>query len=99
MAQWIREMSVGEWFQAADQTFEIIGVDAAAGIVLVQYFDGALEELDFDSWLELNARPCAPPEDYRGALDMEYDEYLDQATPNGNWDSAIDQLGARLDDY
>lgn len=98
MAEWLREMSVGEWYETGEQTFEIIGVDAKAGIVLVQHFDGSLEEFDFDTWLELSARPCAAPEDISGALDLERDDY-DDTPRNGHWDDGIDQLSARLDDY
>lgn len=102
MAEWLREMSVGEWFEAGEQAFEIIGVDAKSGVVLVQHFDGALEEFDFDSWLELAARPCAPPEDYSGALDMAHDDFEyhnGQASDRWDSDSAFDSLSARLDDY
>lgn len=101
MAEWLREMSVGEWFSVGDDPFEIVGIDAKAGLVLVQHFDGALEEFDFDSWLDLSARPCAPPEDYSGALDIERDD-LDYDRPHAQrWDSdsLIDNLNARLDDY
>ena len=98
MAEWLREVSVGEWFEAGDQPFEIIGVDAKAGVVLVQHFDGSLEELDFDSWLELSARPCAPPEDYSGALDLDREDYGDDRH-NGHWDNPLDDLSLRLDDY
>lgn len=102
MAEWLREMSVGEWFTTGDEPFEIVGVDVKAGIVLVQHFDGALEEFDFDSWLELSARPCAPPEDYSGALDLDRDD-LDYSDGHDgerlDGDSAFDRLSARFDDY
>lgn len=98
MAEWLREVSVGEWFEAGAQPFEIIGIDAQAGIVLVQHFDGSLEEFDFDSWLEISARPCAAPEDISGALDVERDDY-DDTPHNGHWGNPIDELSARLDDY
>lgn len=100
MAEWLREMSVGEWFSAGGDPFEIVGIDAKAGVVLVQHFDGALEEFDFDSWLELSAQACAPPEDFSGALDMDRDD-LDFDSPGAsrwNSDSVIDTLSARLDD-
>lgn len=101
MAEWLREMSVGEWFTTGEEPFEIVGIDVNAGIVLVQHFGGALEEFDFDSWLELSARPCAPPEDYSGALDLDrddldYDEVREIQRLDG--DSAFDRLSARFDD-
>ncbi len=75
MAQWLREFSVGDWYATAEQSFEVIGIDPKAEVVLVQYYDGALDEIDFDSWGELNARPTAPPENLSGALDAEPEDF------------------------
>lgn len=75
MAQWLREFSIGDWYEADGQPFEIVGVDAKAEIVLVQYFDGALDEIDFDSWSELAAVPVAAPENISGALDAEHEDF------------------------
>ena len=75
MAEWLREVSVGNWYEANGESFEIVGVDIKAEIVLVQHYDGALDEFDFDSWAELEARPCAPPEDLSGALDAEREDF------------------------
>ncbi len=98
MAEWLREVSVGEWYQCGAEPFEIVGVDPKAEIVLVQYFDGTLEEYDFDSWVELNARQCAPPEDYSGALDIERQDYGasdDDGGGSSRWDNPLDLLDTR----
>lgn len=96
MAEWLHEVSVGQWYQAGGDPFEIVGLDPKSEIVLVQYFDGTLEELDFDTWTELAARPCAPPEDYSGALDIERDDYgletEDAGGPAGRWDNPLDLI-------
>lgn len=97
MAQWLRDVSVGEWFEAGEEPFEIVGIDADAGVVLVQHFDGSLEEFDFDAWEDLSARPCAPPEDISGALDLDREDYEDRAGGYGG--NPLDELNARLDDY
>lgn len=75
MAQWLQDVSVGEWYEVAGEPFEIVGVDLKAEVVLVQHFDGTLEEFDFDTWVELSARSIPPPEDYSGALDIEKSDY------------------------
>ena len=96
MAQWLREVSVGEWYRAGAEPFEIVGVDAKAEIVLVQHYDGTLEEFDFDTWMELNAQPHAPPEDYSGALDIDRNDYGlerdDSAGSSGRWDNPLDLI-------
>lgn len=75
MAQWLREFSVGDWYASADQSFEIVGIDVKAEIVLVQHYDGALDEIDFEQWTELNARPTAPPGNLSGALDADSEDF------------------------
>ena len=75
MAEWLSDVSVGRWYRADGAPFEIVGIDLHQEIVLVQHFDGTLEEFDFDSWLEMAARPCAPPEDPAGAFDTLRDDF------------------------
>ncbi len=75
MAQWLREFSVGDWYVAGGQRFEIVSVDVNAEVVLVQSYDGALDEIDFDSWCNLNASICAAPEDLSGALDASREDF------------------------
>lgn len=99
MAEWLRDMSAGEWYQAAGEPFEIVGIDPRAEVVLVQHFDGTLEEFDFDSWLELAARPVPPPEDYSGALDIGREDYeggdTDAPSRSGHWENPLDLLDTR----
>ena len=75
MAQWLREFSIGEWYATNDEAFEIVGVDLKAEVVLVQHYEGDLDEIDFDTWSELNARPISPPEDLSGALDADAEDF------------------------
>ena len=56
MAMWLHELSVGDWFQVGNNSpFEIVAIDLRAETVEVQYFDGTVAEIDFDSWIELAA--------------------------------------------
>lgn len=96
MAEWLSDLAVGQWFKTDGDPFEIVGIDAEAEIVLVQHFDGTLEELDFDTWTQMLAQPCAPPEDYSGALDIDREDYLgdrdDVAVRPGRWDNPLDLI-------
>ncbi|MDD3763474.1 MAG: hypothetical protein PHP86_09315 [Nevskiales bacterium] len=96
MAEWLSDLAVGAWYKADGEPFEIVGIDADAEIVLVQFFDGTLEEYDFDTWAQLAARPCAAPEDYSGALDIEREDYdLERdevSVRSGRFDSPLDWI-------
>ncbi|HEY1077490.1 MAG TPA: DUF6763 family protein [Fontimonas sp.] len=96
MAEWISDIAVGQWFRTDGDPFEIVGVDAKAEIVLVQHFDGTLEEIEFEAWTQLLATPSAPPKDYSGALDIGAEDYGierdELGTGLGHWDSASDLI-------
>ena len=98
MAEWLSELAVGQWFETEGEPFEVVGIDAQAEMVLVQHYDGTLEDYDFETWMALAAQPCAPPEDYSGALDIERDDYAERDESgfgHGRRDNPLDLLDLR----
>ncbi len=97
MAEWLRELAVGQWFEAGSEPFEIVGVDLPAEVVLVQHYDGTLEDFDFSTWMALAVRPCAQPEDYSGAFDMDREDYGLERDDGGppSHDNPLDNLDLR----
>lgn len=68
--------TVGEWYQTAGgEIFEVVAFDAEDETVAIQYFDGAVEELDLESWLELAVDNAEAPEDWSGSLDLMNEDY------------------------
>jgi hypothetical protein len=76
---------VGEWYQTPDgETLEVVAWDPEEKTVEVQFFDGTVEEYDFESWSELGARFAEPPEDWSGSLDLSHEDYgVDRDQPAG----------------
>lgn len=100
MADWLRGMTVGDWYQSSvtgDEAFELVAVDVQNEVVLVQHYDGTLEEFDFDSWMELGARPAAPPEDWSGAMDVDKRDVVpdEGLSGSGRWEDPLDLLDQR----
>lgn len=100
MADWLRGMAVGDWYQSSvtgGEAFELVAVDVENEVVLVQHYDGTLEEFDFDSWMELGARPAAPPEDWSGAMDVDKSDVVrdDDLSGGGRWEDPLDLLDQR----
>ena len=100
MADWLRGMAVGDWYQSpvtGGEPFELVAVDVENEVVLVQHFDGTLEEFDFDSWMELGARPAAPPEDWSGAMDVDKSDTVrdDDLSGGSRWEDPLDLLDQR----
>jgi len=77
---------IGEWYQSiSGDKFEIVALDEDESTIETQHFDGAVEEIDFDSWKEMELKPIEPPEDWSGSLDIVRDDYgvdLELNTPN-----------------
>lgn len=71
------EPIVDQWYVHQDkgEMFRIVATDAATGNVEIQYFDGDVEEIERDSWRELDIEAAAPPEDWTGPYDdIEFDD-------------------------
>jgi hypothetical protein len=61
---------VGNWYQRPDQQkFEVVALDDDEGVVEIQYFDGELDEVEFDAWSQLSVEGISAPEDWTGAYD------------------------------
>lgn len=70
------EPRIGDWYRNSNaDTFEIVAFDDGDDTVEIQYFDGTVEELDLDTWYEMDIEPTAAPEDWSGSLDIEREDY------------------------
>ena len=94
---------VGDWYRSLEgQEFEVVAIDQDEGTVEIQYFDGAIEELDFSSWVQTPLQTAQPPEDWSGSVDMMREDFIADTgmTSQENWSSPLDALDAMaVDDY
>lgn len=87
--------SIGDWYKdESGNTFEIVALDEDEGTIEIQYFDGAVEELDVDAWAELALEAVEPPEDWSGSLDIEREDYgVDLESSNHlDWGNPLDEF-------
>lgn len=85
--------AVGEWYQAPpDPPFEVVAVDPESETIEVQYFDGTLEEFDFDTWAGLALVAAAEPEDISGAFDLQSDDVDTNGISVSGWRNPLDDL-------
>lgn len=83
---------VGMWYKHFDQgqEFEVVAVDEDAGTVEIQYYDGNVDELDFQTWYQSSIDPIEAPEDQSAPMDnVEPDdlEYSETSLPE-SWEEA-----------
>jgi hypothetical protein len=80
--------TIGNWYQNRRRdVFEIVALDEAERSLEIQYFDGSIEEIDFDAWREMEVISIDQPEDWSGSLDIEKEDYgvdLELNAPNDN---------------
>ena len=62
---------IGTWYEHTDkgQKFEVVSLDEDNGVIGIQYFDGDLDEIDLDTWYEMDIVTSEAPEDWTGPVD------------------------------
>ena len=60
---------VGMWYaRSGGDSFEVVAIDRDDSTIELQYFDGTIEELDFDEWRDEEIVAASPPEDWTLSL-------------------------------
>ena len=66
----------GKWYEnkEEEETFRVLSVDEDDELVEIEYVDGEIEELDLDTWHELDLEPTEQPEGWSDEADTDDDE-------------------------
>ena len=88
---------IGEWYRrAGGDSFEVVAIDRDDRTIEIQYFDGTIEELEVEEWLEDTIESSEPPEDWTGSVDVEPEdtenEYEAEPGANGAWRDPLQSL-------
>jgi hypothetical protein len=95
------EPAKGQWYQNVeeDETFRVLSVDEDAELVEIEYLDGDIEEMDIDSWHEMDLEKIEEPEGWADKDDEEdEDEDEDLDEDDDDWDDDDDEDDDDLDD-
>jgi hypothetical protein len=70
---------VGQWYRGGThELFEVVAIDEEDETIEVQYFDGTVTEVDFDTWneqlLDELIDTADAPEDWSGSVDVESED-------------------------
>jgi hypothetical protein len=70
---------VGQWYRGStNELFEVVALDDEDETIEIQYFDGTVTEIEFDSWneqlLDELIDAADAPEDWSGAIDVEAED-------------------------
>jgi hypothetical protein len=93
MAQSFFEPIIGQWYQDMQQRlFEVVAADEDS--IEIQFYDGDVEELDLETWHQLNVTPAAEPSDASGLYDdLELDDIGSESEEQlaGDWQELLDK--------
>jgi hypothetical protein len=70
------EPVAGQWYENIDEndSFRVLSVDEDSELIEIEYLDGELEELDLDSWQELDLEKIEQPEGWSSSDKAEAEE-------------------------
>ena len=91
----------GQWYESLDdeEVFQVLSVDEDAELIELQYEDGDVEEIDHETWQELDLELTEEPEGWSGSEDEEDDEeFDDDEDEDDDWDEDEDEVEDEEDD-
>jgi hypothetical protein len=83
----------GKWYESLDdeEVFRVLSVDEDAELIELQYEDGDVEEIDYETWQELDLELTEEPEGWAGSEDDEEDDEFDDDEDEDDWDEDEDE--------
>lgn len=77
------EPIAGQWYEnlEEEETFRVLSVDEDSELIEIEYLDGDIEELDLETWQEMDLELRDEPEGWSEADEDEEDEEEDE-----DWD-------------
>jgi hypothetical protein len=84
----------GMWYESLDdeEVFRVLSVDEDAELIELQYEDGDVEEIDYETWQELDLELTEQPEGWSDADDDDDDDELDdEEDDDDDWDDEEDE--------
>jgi hypothetical protein len=88
---------IGNWYRrTGGESFEVVAIDRDDRTIEIQYFDGTIEEMEIDDWLEEQIEATEPPEDWTGSVDVEPEdtenEYEAEPAGREQWGDPLQSL-------
>jgi len=84
----------GQWYENVeeDETFRVLSVDEDAELVEIEYLDGDIEEMDIETWHEMDLEKIAEPEGWSDKDEEEDEEEEDlDDDEDDDWDEDDDE--------
>ncbi len=82
----------GQWYEDLEENevFRVLSVDPDEEIIEVQYENGDIEEMDLDTWHELDLERASEPEGWASDDDDDKKEEEEEEEDEDDWDEDED---------
>src|SRR6202008_1722466 len=66
----------GQWYESLEdeEVFQVLSIDEDSELIELQYEDGDVEEIDYETWQELDLELTEEPEGWSGSDDEDDDD-------------------------
>ncbi len=90
----------GKWYEDLEENeiFKVLSVDPDQELVEVQYENGDIEEIDLDTWHELDLELAQEPEGWAADTEKEDKEEEEEEEDEDDWDEDDDDWDEDEDD-
>jgi hypothetical protein len=94
---------VGQWYENLEEedSFHVLKVDEDSELIEIQHLDGEIEEVDLETWAEMDLEKTTAPEGWEGsasAEDEDEEEVEEDEDEDDDWDEDDDEDDDDWDD-
>ena len=90
----------GQWYEnlEEEESFRVLRVDEDSELVEIEYLDGDIEEIDLETWHEMDLERTQEPEGWSESDDEDEDETEEDEDEDEDWDEDEDDEDDDWDD-
>ena len=96
----------GQWYEnlEEEESFRVLSVDEDSELLEIEYLDGDIEEIDLESWHEMDLERIEEPEGWSESDDEDTDEdddwdEDDEEDEDDDWEEDEDEGDQERDEY
>ncbi len=90
----------GQWYENLEdeESFRVLKVDEDAELVEIEHLDGEIEEMDLETWHEMDLEEAEEPEGWAESEEEDEDEEEEEDEDDEDWDDDDDEDDEDEDD-
>ena len=83
----------GQWYENLEdeESFRVLTVDEDSELVEIEYLDGEIEEIDLETWHEMDLERTDEPEGWAESDEEEEEEEEEDEEDEDDWDEDEDE--------